>query len=321
MIDSSAAGYFGLQGLPNRPTSAAATANVANQPTKAMQVLQWVRQAINGLRDGSKAPPGGAKVPEQGKEAAPSVTKAPDPLIEARQVLRRVRRAINEFRDDRWDGLVRQRNQLIEIMILTRSVEFTALGFALLLQVPWHIIVSVAFLYLVGALVGFFNRIRLSSSTMTPAPIEDYGLTSARTLQTPLYSGLAAVGGVLITGILLVALNNSVPTSAQSVTGTSTSPAAVTSPHAAGTRVTAQTKQTATSTSGAGNQPGLPAPNGKEVVRLEDIFNLTTYPFALVLAGIFGLTPELVVSRLQQVTDQYKKDLGSTQAPDRASGT
>jgi hypothetical protein len=34
--------------------------------------------------------------------------------------------------------------------------------------------------------------------------IEDYGLSSARMIQTPLFSGLAAIGGVVLTAMVLI---------------------------------------------------------------------------------------------------------------------
>lgn len=47
---------------------------------------------------------------------------------------------------------------------------------------------------------------------------------------------------------------------------------------------------------------------------VHNIFQLTTNPFGLVLAAIFGLTPDLLVSRLQATADRYRDDLASTEA-------
>ncbi len=58
---------------------------------------------------------------------------------------------------------------------------------------------GVAF-YLVGALVGLFNRLRGEADS--DSAVEDYGLALARLVHTPLFSGLAAVSGVLLTAIL-----------------------------------------------------------------------------------------------------------------------
>jgi hypothetical protein len=53
--------------------------------------------------------------------------------------------------------------------------------------------------FLVGALVGLFNRLRIEASSNRA--IDDFGLFEARLLHTPLISGLAGVGGVFLVAI------------------------------------------------------------------------------------------------------------------------
>jgi hypothetical protein len=45
---------------------------------------------------------------------------------------------------------------------------------------------------------------------------------------------------------------------------------------------------------------------------LQDVFSLADYPFGLVVAAIFGLTPGLLLARLRQQTDEYKEELART---------
>ena len=45
---------------------------------------------------------------------------------------------------------------------------------------------------------------------------------------------------------------------------------------------------------------------------LADIFSLAAYPFGIVIAAIFGLTPGLLLARLRQQTDEYKEELART---------
>ena len=45
---------------------------------------------------------------------------------------------------------------------------------------------------------------------------------------------------------------------------------------------------------------------------LEEIFSLADYPFGIVIAAIFGLTPGLLLARLRQQTDEYKEELART---------
>lgn len=179
---------------------------------------------------------------------------------EARAALRQVRRTINQFRDARWEQLVRHRNRLLEAVVYTRITGYALVGIAILLRVPPGALLAGAVFYFVGALVGLFNRIRVVSQE--ESEVEDYGLASATLVQTTPFSGLAAIGGVLITGLFAVAIN--------------------------------QTHQGGSSTD------------------LATIFDLQHNQYSLVTAAIFGLTPSLLINRLQQIAEQQKSDLKST---------
>jgi hypothetical protein len=58
--------------------------------------------------------------------------------------------------------------------------------------------------------------------------------------------------------------------------------------------------------SGTATSDGLPA--------LAQIFSLQKYSFGLVIAAIFGLTPGLLLDRLSQQPEDYKKELAQTGA-------
>ena len=70
---------------------------------------------------------------------------------------------------------------------------YLLLGLALAPAVPVPQILAVAVFYLVGAIVGLFNRLGLEVGRS--GAVEDFGLSMARLVVTPLVSGLAAVGG------------------------------------------------------------------------------------------------------------------------------
>jgi hypothetical protein len=116
---------------------------------------------------------------------------------QARSVLREVRHALNEFRDGRWEAIVRVRNQFVCTAILTGLTLYVLLQFTMLAGVSRPAIISATAFYLVGALVGLFSR--LYNEAQTSTSIDDYRLALARLVATPLYSGLAAVAGVLVT--------------------------------------------------------------------------------------------------------------------------
>ena len=123
----------------------------------------------------------------------------PSALAEARAVAREVRHAINDFRDARWDGLVRARIRLTKSTQMTSWTAYLLLGIAIVLDAPPGAIGAAVVFYLVGAVIGLFARLR--SDARLDEAVEDYGLAVARLRQTVVASGLAALAGVVLFGI------------------------------------------------------------------------------------------------------------------------
>jgi hypothetical protein len=121
---------------------------------------------------------------------------------QARDKLRVVRYAIDTFRDDARDGVIRARNQLLQLMFVVSALTFLLFGLAEVFGVPAVCLISVAALYLVGAMVGCFNRLRIGAQQTSAE--EDFGLYQARLMATLLMSGLAAIGGVFLVAALPV---------------------------------------------------------------------------------------------------------------------
>lgn len=125
---------------------------------------------------------------------------------QARKTLKEVRFNVNSYRDALWSGLVELRNRTLAALLMTHLVGFALLGLAILapaLTSPppspaqrnnW--ITAGVVYFLVGALVGVFNRLYEQSRADTA--VDDYGLAMARLLTVPALSGLAAVGGVML---------------------------------------------------------------------------------------------------------------------------
>jgi hypothetical protein len=138
--------------------------------------------------------------------------------IAARLTLREVRSTLNDFRDKRWEGLVRQRNHLLKSIAVTGLATYVLLAVIIL---SFNLISSIVLtdqkflqegviIYLIGAMSGLF--VRFYSESQGGTTIDDFGLTTTRLVATPLLSGLAAIGGVLFTQILgSIAAQNSVP--------------------------------------------------------------------------------------------------------------
>ncbi len=223
-----------------------------------------------------------------------------DPDREARAVLLKVRRNLNEFRDGGRESLVRARNRLMKAVMFTGVTTYLLLGLALVVGVPPNAVVAGVAFYMVGAVIGLFNLLYTEGQSDTG--VEDYGLSTARLIHRPLFSGLAAVGGVVLVAMLVRAVNTEVlePSSANA-------PSAVATP-------AGSSEGAARATTGASPPAAGTGANSDPVPTLADIFDLNTNRFGLVVAAIFGLTPELLLSRLRQQTERYKADIRTSEA-------
>lgn len=200
---------------------------------------------------------------------------------QARIVLRQVRTAVNRFRDERRGGLAGARSQLIWTGLLTGVIAYSLLGLAILVDAPETAVTAAVVFYLVGAMIGLLDQLRISAGSNATSE-EDFGLGRMRLFYSPVLSGLAAVGGVVVIAMLHASLS-----------GTIVEYAAPTGP---GEVV-----------------PALEAPP------LARIFDLDANRFGVVLAAVFGLAPGLLVSRVQGLADRYRADLQSTTV--QAGGT
>ncbi len=117
----------------------------------------------------------------------------------ARSILRVVLQAINEFRDARRAEIVRARNRLLMTIFLTSLLAYGIEVVVLFAgATPANLLAGILF-FLVGATVGLLDRLRREAKSSSA--VDDFGLFEARLLHTPLLSGLAAVGGVLLVNV------------------------------------------------------------------------------------------------------------------------
>jgi hypothetical protein len=117
-----------------------------------------------------------------------------DPV--ARAILREVRNGLNVYFEDRMEGIVRARNRLWRAILLTATTTFLLVGLAVLNGVAKPQIIAASVFFLVAAIVGLFNLLRLQAKSDTA--VEDFNLFEARLVHTPLLSGLAGVAGVVV---------------------------------------------------------------------------------------------------------------------------
>jgi hypothetical protein len=119
-----------------------------------------------------------------------------DPATQARTMIYEVRTTLHHFRDDRWDKLIRVRNQLMKMTLVTGLLLYVLVEFVIMINVGAELLKAATILFFVGGLVGLFSRLYDQSKTDTS--IEDYRLATSRLIAAPLYSGLSAIGGVLV---------------------------------------------------------------------------------------------------------------------------
>lgn len=370
-----------------------------SQLTNRDEVLAKLRRAIVELKEQSK---------HLMKLSADESAELKRPEVGegmARAVLRVVRQAINEYRDDTYDGFVRSRNRTWATTIVTGAIAFLLLALAIGAGASREQVSAGVSFYLVGAVVGLLARLR--GEAEGTGDIADYGLSTARLWSTPLLSGLAALGGVVVVATLPYVTNEFAPMkepgpAAQSVGPPAPPSAATTGGKAAtsppgqattGTTVsesddaltecrallanqadhptpspavanvtqeggTVPKKTDMTAASGAPSDVGrLTAcrdlvakaaaaqgtPSAKPVLlvaggttsqavgpeqrprvqaplpQLSEVFDLGRILMGLLVAAVFGLTPGLLFSRLQQQSDRQKTDIRTSEASQRSA--
>ncbi len=144
-----------------------------------------------------------------------------------------------------------------------------------------------------------------ASSNDDSPPSDDYGLTMARVLVTPVFSGLAALIGVGLATLLSISLVTLTPMQSTNSASTSTPSAIV---------------ATATPTSAVG--PAT-APANRVVPNypsLDQVYSLTTNVQGVIFAVIFGFLPTFVINALQREASLMMGQLKSTDPGEDGSG-
>ncbi len=189
----------------------------------------------------------------------------PTTELEARNALRDARQTLNEFRSGLWEGLITLRNQLVGTALITALLTYILVFVAIGADIDVGSMKAALIFYLVGSIVGLFSR--LYTESQTSSAIDDYGLTLARVMVTPLVSGLAAIAGVLVIAILSMNILNA---------------------------------------PGSGVNTGLP--------QLGTVYDIVQNRQGIIVAALFGLTPNRLINILQQKADDTKTRLKNSSA-------
>jgi hypothetical protein len=141
--------------------------------------------------------------------------QAAEATVQARTVVRRVRQVINQFRDDSYRGVIAARNRLLALGVLEGTLTLAVLWFAILDGIAVSTLNALAIYYLTGATVGIFNW--WAQVLRADTAIEDYGLSRTRLIVTPIFAGMAAVAGILVTKVLGSAIADLATTSQNAI--------------------------------------------------------------------------------------------------------
>ncbi len=268
--------------------------------------------------------------------------------LEDRTALQQVRYTVNDFRDSNWEGIIQARNYRVEATTFTGLAAYLLLIVALLPAILTKPLQAATIFFLVGATVGLFNQLRAGVESNTR--VDDYGLWHSRLVSTPVFSGLAALGGVVLFAMVPALLNGeaiapqtATPTPTVSATTVPASTAIATSAgRATETTPTVSTTvsasaTTTTTTSPTANQtpspthsvtpipptasptpvPGAAAPP-KHIPPIDDIFSLERNLFGLLVAATFGLVPALLFGALQKQVNNYNLNIQSTEPQEKS---
>ncbi|HXZ03249.1 MAG TPA: hypothetical protein VEH81_00370, partial [Ktedonobacteraceae bacterium] len=134
-------------------------------------------------------------------EELPHQINKPEEL--ARETIKRVKHALNVYQDSLRRRLVRGRNYTYIAIALTAFITYFLLCSVILWSSSNVAIGTAMAYYMIGAITGLFVQFYYETRDKNDdAPQDDYGLFISRLLATPVLSGLAAIGGVLITATL-----------------------------------------------------------------------------------------------------------------------
>jgi hypothetical protein len=259
VLSPDAARYFGESPI-DVPTSSSNTSIIRSIILLLGKVLRIVNNIFPKLQKKSIPP------------SSVNVEPGDDSKEIARSTVRQARNAINIFRDDRLEGLALARKYVFMITIVMGLVAYTLLLLAIADKVPKDAIIAASAFFLVGAVVGLFSRLSQDAENWTV--LQDHSLSGVRLLYLPMFSGLAAIGGVFLTALVSIATLQTIGTDMKTPT----------------------------------------ADDMNALQQVLNIFNIEKYPYGVVIAALFGLSPNRLIGRLKQQSDEYRADLKSTEA-------
>jgi len=132
-------------------------------------------------------------------EAVELLQARPRDDAKLRPLLVRIRLAVNDYRDRRFEALVAARQRIDQKTTTLGIVAVAVLSLSILFDASVEAVVSVAAYYLIGVGAALFTELRKDG--VSDALVDVFGYGEARLRQTLLVSGIAAATGVIVVGI------------------------------------------------------------------------------------------------------------------------
>jgi hypothetical protein len=116
---------------------------------------------------------------------------------DVRENLHEIRSAVNDFRDGRFEALVRGTNVLNRTSAMLGAVAWASLALAIMAGASTVLVASASAFFLVGVGAGLLTQVH--GSNLSKSHEDVYGFGRAHLIQTVLLSGLSAMVGVALT--------------------------------------------------------------------------------------------------------------------------
>jgi hypothetical protein len=250
---------------------------------------------------------------------------------EALGALSEVRHAINEFTDGRYQALARTRNTYLDILPIMGLAVHLILAIAILAEVPKEQIWAGAVFYLLGVIAGLLYR--WYKEVGAEKTIQDFGLATVNLFRPVILSGVVALIAVplvsLTQGLDLTTSVESTATPTPSPTATASAVTPTPSLTATAAESTAIPVPLALAVGRADPLPALravaqdgqtndrscpeePSCSDEDVPSLRCIFSLQDDMWGLLVALIFGATPEVLFTLLKASGEKHINALKST---------
>jgi hypothetical protein len=125
----------------------------------------------------------------------------------ARNDVRYVLNAVNEYREGQWRALVDFRDIVVTTAALLWITIYATLLVAIAAGASAQNLTAALMFFMAGSIAGFLSQMYGQSRSGSESSVEDFGLALARTIAMPVFSGAIALVGVVAVAALHLTVN------------------------------------------------------------------------------------------------------------------